>query len=255
MLTATGLFDDCAGKRRQPLPPEMFIEEAAELRPFVEVTEINDPDQDITVYRPRHMLLAFTNKRPQRENDKIYLCVAAAFTGKDYIKVCGTHVVDGTLTEGYAAHMNGFAFIDAKQVIIRPSSDSIDAYLQRAVDEGASFFQQILLVSDGKIVEDHPLPAHAYTELRYRRALALKRHKPMIIESNDEITISKFAQMLVHYGVSDALYLDMGNWSEGWMRNKSGETLTLGTPNSETEHQTNWLIFKENDQVSMPKRN
>jgi hypothetical protein len=50
----------------------------------------------------------------------------------------------------------------------------------------------------------------------HMRVIAKIENETFIIESDSNIESEIFISTLIKMGVSDAIYLDMGSWSEGW---------------------------------------
>jgi hypothetical protein len=77
-----------------------------------------------------------------------------------------------------------------------------------------------------------------------RRALVeLVNHRVAVVESeSDSLSMHQFGEDLLELGAYNALYLDMGDWDEGWY--KTGEQVVkLGNRRTETARQSNWLVF------------
>jgi hypothetical protein len=60
------------------------------------------------------------------------------------------------------------------------------------------------------------------------------------------MTIDDFIQSLIFLGYEQAIYLDMGSWSEGWYRNDENEIIRIGNNWKSSHLQTNWLVIRKN---------
>ena len=65
-----------------------------------------------------------------------------------------------------------------------------------------------------------------------------------ICQSKERLTIQDFQKALVDAGVENAVYLDMGGWSEGWYKNAYDEKMVIGEGMTSTDKQTNWLVYE-----------
>ena len=64
-------------------------------------------------------------------------------------------------------------------------------------------------------------------------------------ESRKPISIQEFQESLLKIGAVNAIYLDMGSYSEGWYKNYDRRKVVIGEKMTDTDKQTNWLIYKE----------
>ena len=107
----------------------------------------------------------------------------------------------------------------------------------------------------------YPYPDASWKIVNHDEYMALVNNKPLQVTAfqlNNELCIidgtrnhllASFVDLLKNAGVSDALYLDMGNWSYSWYRD-TPEALD-GTPSEVTiiynkpNHYlgTNWITF------------
>ena len=114
-------------------------------------------------------------------------------------------------------------------------------FYYNAVQSGDIFyFQQMLLINDGKRVECTIFGKQKPT---FRRALAIKDGKPYVVESLNRMNISEFTDVMLQQGYTDAIYMDMGTWSEGFFVSENKEKTTIGNLRQNTRYQTNWLLF------------
>jgi hypothetical protein len=188
--------------------------------------------------------LEFTMSRPDVRNDDHLLCVAAAFTDLESYTVDGLCVVNGrpvnrkinyTLAGAARLGLTGFMIIKTNN-----GQKCENVLLSLDANPDQSYFQQVLLVSDGALIP------HSSTDLWQRRAIVIMDDgRIAIAESERRRTYNNFSKDLISCGVKDALYLDMGAWDEGWYKEPgTGKVKALGRAHSATNKQCNWLVFK-----------
>lgn len=184
------------------------------------------------------------NGAPNINDTTILLNVAAAFT-KDLVTVdvCGDHVVAGERITGYDdVTSTGHMLIIDNKVAIK-GNDSIEESIQAAVDGKGYLFQQCYIVEDGRgVVERIPKPIlDRNPHILFRAACVMDNDDFVIIQGDEEMYPNEFVDALVAFGVLQALYLDMGTWAWGWVRewDKLPQELTEHFFN--TRFQSNWL--------------
>ncbi|MFA6200162.1 MAG: hypothetical protein WC679_07165 [Bacteroidales bacterium] len=207
-------------------------------------TIIQNVDKDtitLLVFRPINCKPQFINTRPDSNNTKIKLSVAAAFTGPNLKSIMGNYIIDGKLKRGKKLKSTGYAVLLDNKVIIKPYSGKINNYKNIAIKKKGYLFQQMLLVKDSQLV-----PCRIFGKAAtYRRALVIIDEKPCVIESAVRLSIDDFSRALIRMGIKNALCLDMGTWSKGWLRTENDNYTPIGKLTSSTKDQTNWLIFTE----------
>ena len=186
-----------------------------------------------------------------------YICFscAASYTGTTiyghpnsplHIDVAGTHVESRVLHRGYECPNNtgGFVWypypesswkiVDRNEALARLSQDSLPY----------TAFQQELLIHDGEI--QHFMRNDRAT---LYRALCNFGGQLCIIDGTRAHMLVSFVDLLKNIGVSDALYLDMGDWSYSWYRDYpedvegSKVTIIQEKPDGKPYYGSNWLIF------------
>lgn len=190
--------------------------------------------------------IGFEIKRPAQSDPNVLLCIPAAFTSKDG-GLCGLFACKGSLgNEGLIdLAMSGACEIKNGSCRIFDTNNGAElkaAYLSKLKEDKCSFFQQF------QVVKDRKAESFKDKSIRQRRCVAILSDARLeIIESDDAISFNEFGNDLVEFGVQDAIYTDMGPWSEGWYRDsKSGEPVTIGNSRLSTKKQTNWVVLKKN---------
>ena len=195
----------------------------------------------LLVYRPINCKAQFITSRPDSNDTKIKLSVAAAFTAPNLKSIMGNYIIDGKVKGGKKLKSTGYAAIFDNRVIIKPSTEKINNYKNLAIKKKGDLFQQMLLVQDSKLI-----PCRIFgKKATYRRALVIIDEKPCVIESVVRLSIDDFSRALIRMGIKNALCLDMGTWSKGWLRTENNNYTPIGKLTSSTKDQTNWLIFTE----------
>ena len=107
-----------------------------------------------------------------------------------------------------------------------------------------------MLVENGTADKIDPTNDKAFQR---RAIVTYKNGQTAVIESDKPITLTEFAHDLAskdpnkpENDIQTAMYVDMGDWSEGWYRNPSdGKIISIGNDKLQTNKQTNWLVFKK----------
>ena len=188
---------------------------------------------------------------PDINDTTILLNVAAAFTlDLTSMDVCGDHVVAGERIKGYddvtaTGHM---LMVDDKVMIA--SNDKLEQSIQKAVAGKGYLFQQCLVVESGKgFVERVPEALLKRNPSIIFRAVCVKDDDSVVVVQGDEpMLVSEFVDALVAFGARQALYLDMGTWAWGWVREWDKLPQELSEHFFNTRFQSNWL------QVVTPRR-
>ncbi|MCA6364077.1 MAG: hypothetical protein IM638_13640 [Bacteroidetes bacterium] len=193
---------------------------------------------------PQNYSFDFTVSRPAMKDTSVLLCVAAAFTRQDNGGIDGLYAVNGNVQ----GHVNkrlggGCLLLPGSGVVIEGTRDG-SLLSQGWIDTNitakkAAYFQQLQLVRNAQA-----LRYGKDMSLFQRRALVTFASKPAaVVESAGAVTLQQFADDLLMLGAVDALYLDMGGWDEGWIRNSQGKCARIGLMCSQTNRQSNWLVI------------
>lgn len=180
---------------------------------------------------------------PSIDDSNILLNVAAAFTlDTESMDVCGDQVVAGEHIAGYDdVTATGHAIIIDNKVSIK-SNDSLKESIKAAIDGKGYLFQQCLIVEDRKgVVERIPKAIRdRKAHIIYRAACVMSDGSFAIVQGDGPMYCDEFIDALVALGAKQALYLDMGTWAWGWVR-ENGTTIELSEHFSNTRYQSNWL--------------
>lgn len=200
------------------------------------------PDKKAQVRFVSHKQSDF-NGAPSIDDASIVLNVAAAFTlDIETLDVCGDHVVAGERIVGYDdVTATGHMLIIDNKVTIK-SNATLEASIEAAVNGKGHLFQQCLIVEDGKgIVERIPKAIRdRKAHIIYRAACVMSDGSFVIVQCDEPMYCNEFIDALVALGAQQALYLDMGTWAWGWVR-ENGKPTELSEHFSNTRYQSNWL--------------
>ncbi len=195
------------------------------------------------IYEKNDLRIGWELKRPDKKNQKIKLCIPAAFTTTTGT-VVGIYAYKGKVSNAsrVSKPIGGALQITRGKFKIFPSSNGAcftKEFLTSIEKSGSSMFQQFQLVEKG-------IPAKFKDKKIFQmRAIAkFKDNREGIVESVDAINFKQFNSDLAAMGVEDALYTDMGAWDEGWYRDpKTSAIVPIGNDRSLTNKQTNWVVF------------
>jgi hypothetical protein len=196
-----------------------------------------------TIFHKNECSISFVVERPSKDDKTIALCIAAAFTDLETYGVEGVCISDGKKCNDKVNHGVGGAFrIKEGKYTIFPTSKGkllTDSLLDVIIKNKGSLFQQIQMVTNGKAATFKDKASFQ------RRAIIETKKGWAVIESEESIMLEAFAKDMVELGAVNALYTDMGSWDEGWYRDPAtGKNRVIGQIRTETDKQTNWIIFK-----------
>lgn len=193
-------------------------------------------------YVPQNAHYHFQRVKPDSNNTDLLMSVVAAFTSKAPEHVVGTSVSNGKKRIYPTDAETAYCLIVGEEVKIEALSENHKSAIETAVKQKGDYFQQMHLVEDAEAKSCEIFKNRA----TFRRALAQKEGETHLVESLDRMTIDDFIQSLIFLGYEQAIYLDMGSWSEGWYRNEDNEIIRIGNNWKSSHLQTNWLVIRKN---------
>lgn len=198
-------------------------------------------DYHFTTYTPMAEAgFSFERTKPDERDTNIGLCMVAAFTSKPPEHIVGTTVCKGELRADSTESETGYCLIVDGNITISPLNQNREQSISKAIEQKGDYFQQMLLVHNRQAVKTNVFKNRTTA----RRALAIVNRKPLIVETNDRIHIDTFTTCLLQMGAEQAIYLDMGSWSEGWYRTNNQTIQRIGNNRRSTHLQTNWITIK-----------
>jgi hypothetical protein len=210
--------------------------------------------EQYAVFYPEKLAIEVATSRPNPASENCFLSVAAAYTDLNTYQPLDLLVCQGRLRQANATvgFLDGVLTIVGDSVTIgqlprgqSPSSAQLAAVQRR---QGTLLLQE-LVVFRGK--NQRPAGGTAFQ----RRALVeFANHRLAVVESTaDDLDMLHFGDDLVELGAQNALYLDMGDWDEGWY--KDGRSVVkLGNRRTRTNRQSNWLVFARPAAAPAPPR-
>ena len=192
---------------------------------------IDESIAGLRIYYPSTSMVGweFAN---EPDTTREYLCFvcAASYTSKSIYQnkavgtikhsdIAGRHISEGVLYEGYECDNNTGGFVSYRYNVREDGKlwDNLDrdSYMEACEKEPFphSAFTQELLIYKGKrkafIRTDHP---------EYYRALCRIGENLCVVDGTHKHLLVSFVDLLINAGVTDALYLDLGDWKYSWMR-------------------------------------
>lgn len=221
------------------------------LKKMIPKVMINRIDNDsIVLYEPFEISIELTPNRPQQDSET-FLSVPAAFTSREttiegLFFENGILINDSILTFQNGTCIVGTCIVKKDNIEIINTIEIDSAFIDLIETNRYSLFQQILLIYNSQIID-----CNIWKNKKYlRRALLIKDNKYFIAESYYPASIKTFQRHLKNIGTLHAIYLDMGTWSEGWVKDCNGEIIRIGENMINTNKQTSWIAFKNLNEKS-----
>lgn len=197
---------------------------------------------------------------PDTTNEQVILCAAAAFTGKclDYFEhtnILGQHISNGVLYEGYTEDKDGIPFEERYALFVWKGMDNQgnmlekkfysipnDEILEQAVEHAGTAFTQHWVIKHGEVFTPCIQPLD---RKEHFRSLCQKDNRFMVIANKEEMPYQDYLDLLVAYGVENALYMDMGaGWNHSFYRDSNNQ-LHILHPKTHA-YPTNWIVIYRN---------
>lgn len=252
--------------RRAPRDPNLVR------RSFVKVDTVRN--RQLVVWTPTYSSVSRKVKArlvcdtmPNMDNENFILVAEAAFTEVEDSRhfrhnyVCGNHVVDGKFYAGAECGANTGVFVyynDTSWTFRKVPSSQRKALMMEATKAPNGFaFEQIMLFQDGQqVLHGTPLKMTEYYRCLAQREVDItvpvgengkevekKIKKLCIIESVNRVTFDDFIAELKKYGVTDAIYMDMGSgWNHAFYRDRKGNLIV--PHRKRHDYCTNWIVFE-----------
>ena len=178
---------------------------------------------------------------PSKTDSSVVFVAAAAYTGEclkefKHSNIAGDHVSGGEKYKGYKCKRNNglFLFYNNSAKFCKSSETQ---ELDSAAKYGGAAFSQEFILHNGELLKTY----RKNNNKNCFRALCNHNDRLCIIESDTILPFGDFKNLLKEYGVTDAIYLDMGTgWNHAWYREK-GDIIELH-PKTHS-YFTNWITF------------
>ncbi|MBR5254956.1 MAG: phosphodiester glycosidase family protein [Bacteroidales bacterium] len=204
--------------------------------------QLDTSNYTFAVYKPENATYHFQRTKPDSNNNNLLMSVVAAFTSKAPEHIVGTSVSNGKKKIYPTDAETAYCLIIGEDVKIESLNQNRNISIEKAVKQKGDYFQQMHLVENGQ-----PKSCEIFkNRSTFRRALAQKEGQTHIVETLDRMTIDDFVEVLINLGYEQAIYLDMGSWSEGWYRDSEDKIVKIGNNWRSSHLQTNWLVIHKN---------
>lgn len=212
-------------------------------KPQINVIDTLDGCGGLLILDPVSSRFELSNSRPSKDSSSVMLCVPAAYTSPE-TTIEGAFIMEGKIINQSLKETSGAILLQPNGYSFLKPTELNKDIIKEAAQNNTQLFQQSLLIID-KTPYPCNLPKGKCDEKRMRRALAELNSRLVMVQTKGKTTMSEFQECLVKAGVSNAIYLDMGTWSEGWYLDSTGKPITIGENMTNTNKQTNWLILVE----------
>ena len=196
-------------------------------------------------YEKNNLEIGWELQRPNKRDQKIKLCIPAAFTTKTGT-IVGIYSLNGKVgnRKSISKPIGGALLIVDGEFQIFPTRKGAaftKEFVASLEDRKASMFQQYQLVEKGA-----PAQFKDKRKFQMRAIVKFSDGRTGVLESDNSIAFKRFIADLVALGIEDALYTDMGSFDEGWYRDaRTSRIMPIGNICTRTSDQTNWVIFRE----------
>ena len=217
-------------KLKQPVKPEM-----------AEIVLSSDSIHGVVLdfYAIHGLKASIEFEEPDTSDTSVFLYSRCADHTADG-KYLGSLVAEGVEKQSDRSRLGYMAMADGLIVIGISRSDKVKDYVK---ERGGSFFRQFILVSDGVI------PAHFHLHGKVeRRAIGRMGDTLYYIATRHKETMYDFADALLEYGFTDAIYITGGN-DRCFYRDRNGLRNDIGIVDSLAHEKWNgiipWLVFRK----------
>lgn len=207
-----------------------------------------DTIDSLIVYYPRFSKIdLICGEMPAKEDTSIVFCAAAAFTGTyldefKHSNVASDHVSGGVRYAGYECRVNTGCFVyygDNKWDFVY---GDYSEYLDKAASAGGMGYAQVMMINNGEVKQNYRVNPKNSRDINEFRALCEFDGKLCVIDSYGFVNFRKFVADLAKIGVTNAIYMDMGEgWNYSWWRHSSGMAVEIHE--IESGYTTNWITF------------
>lgn len=201
---------------------------------------------NLRIYYPEYNHIDLVcGQMPTARDNSVEFCCEAAFTGElltefKHTNIADNHICNGVMKKGYRCKANtgGFVWKREKWKFMRKADFPSEA---NGWNMG---FCQLLVIKDGNL---RPIGTKMKNNKNIYRALCEKDGRLCIVESRQIMAYEFFVKCLSAYGVTHALYLDMGRgWNYAWYRDnqrKVKEAFSESKKAASYKYRTNWITF------------
>ena len=193
---------------------------------------------------------------PDTTQQNVILCAAAAFTGKcmdhfEHNNILGPHISRGVCYDGYTEDKDGIPFAQRYALFVWQGTDNQgkklnkgfyalpnEQLLTQAVEQGGMAFTQHWVIKDQQVFSPCIQPLE---RKEHFRSLCEKNGRFLVIANREKMSYQDYLDILLAYGVENALYMDMGTgWNHSFYRDASN-ILHVLHPKTHA-YPTNWIV-------------
>lgn len=188
------------------------------------------------IYSPQNAVARLHVGDVDRKDPNIVLALQAADIRKDNGQIVGACVKDGEVIsrgvakQGFVAMINGTITIGVSEVT---------PLFEEATQAGGDFFRQYPIVEEGRLVENNP------KGLSVRRAICEKDNQIFVTETLVPVSFHDFSQMMVDFGVQNAVYLVGSQYACGLYRDADGQLTQWGEPKFSKVKNVTYLVWSK----------
>lgn len=188
------------------------------------------------IYSPQNAVAHLYVGDIDRKDPNIVLALQAADIRKDNGQIVGACVKDGeVISRGVAKQ--GFVAIIKENIKIGVSE--VTPLFEEATLAGGDFFRQYPIVDNGRLAENNP------KGLSVRRAICEKDNQIFVTETLMPVSFHDFSQMMVDFGVQNAVYLVGSQYACGMLRDTEGQLTQWGEPKFSRVKNVTYLVWRK----------
>lgn len=188
------------------------------------------------IYSPHNAVAHLQIGDIDRKDPNIILALQAADIRKDNGQIVGACVKDGEVRSRGVAKQGFVAIINEK---IKIGVSEVTPLFEEATLVGGDFFRQYPIVDNGRSAEDNP------KGLSVRRAICEKDDQIFVTETLVPVSFHDFSQMMVDFGVQNAVYLVGSQYACGLCRDAEGHLTQWGEPKFSMVKNVTYLVWSK----------
>lgn len=188
------------------------------------------------IYRPQNAVAHLHVGDIDRKDPNIVLALQAADIRKDNGQIVGACVKDGEVISRGVAKQGFVAIINEK---IKIGVSEVTPLFEEATLAGGDFFRQYPIVDNGRLAENNP------KGLSVRRAICEKDNQIFVTETLVPVSFHDFSQMMVDFGVQNAVYLVGSQYACGMLRDAEGQLTQWGEPKFSRVKNVTYLVWSK----------
>lgn len=188
------------------------------------------------IYSPQNAVAHLYVGDIDRKDPNIVLALQAADIRKDNGQIVGACVKDGEVISRGVAKQGFVAIINEK---IKIGVSEVTPLFEEATLAGGDFFRQYPIVDNGRLAENNP------KGLSVRRAICEKDNQIFVTETLVPVSFHDFSQMMVDFGVQNAVYLVGSQYACGMLRDTEGQLTQWGEPKFSRVKNVTYLVWRK----------